>query len=341
LKRAWPVLRPLLGVTVAAWLVYALLHAPGVDVVATLQKSDKSLLLAAMAVYSIGFPIMVVRWQALLRVQGFHLPPLTMLRLVLVGNFFNLVVPGAVGGDVAKAACLAAHTPEGRRVEGLLTVFVDRIVGGIGLLVLTSFSIAASWRFLRAADPRLGALALSIGGVGVAAVLGVWAVLWRERWAHLAVARWARRFIERVLPGRVVDMARRVVHALDLYRSTPGTVLFTVALSVAGHAVATFVVILLARAAGENGAGIDKYFLAVQVANAVGMIPLTPGGIGGRDVVMFLLLSKAGASASQAAVVPVLYSATATLWALAGGGVYLGTRDPAGDGGPVRASADP
>lgn len=316
------VLRALLGFAVAAWIIHAIMNAPGVDVVAAFRGSNKRMLVAAVLAYAIGYPLMIVRWRMLLQVQGLHLSPQTMLRLVLIGNFFNLVVPGAVGGDVAKAAVLAGQTP-GKRVEALLTIFVDRVLGAVGLLVLAALSVAGSYSFLRQADPRLGVAALAFGLFGLLSICGLWALVWRDRWAHLALAQAARRFVEKVIPLHVTTLARRAVHALDLYRDTPGVLLGGALLSVCVHAVATLVVILLARALGENHVGIAHYLLAVQVANGIAMVPLTPGGLGGRDLIVFLLLSHDGVDTAKAAAIPVMYSAIVTLWALVGGAVFI------------------
>lgn len=316
------VLRAAFGFSVAAWLIYMIVNAPGVDVAHQFRSSHKGLLLTAMAAYGLTYPLAVVRWRLLLRVQGLNLPVWTIVRLVFIGGFFNLMVPGAVGGDVVKAAFLAGQTP-GRRVESLLTIFVDRVLGAVGLLILTALSILGSYSFLRATDPRLGVAALLFGGLGTLAVVALWALTWRHRWWHLAAARASRRFVERILPASAISLAGRALRALDLYRDAPGALAACAALSVLVHVAVTLAVILLARAMGEGNVGIAHYFLAVQLANGAAMVPLTPGGLGGRDVILFLILSQSGADAARAASIPVMFSATIALYALAGGVVFI------------------
>jgi uncharacterized membrane protein YbhN (UPF0104 family) len=41
-----------------------------------------------------------VRWQLLLRVQGIMLNWLRALAIVVIGLFFNLVLPGLIGADL-------------------------------------------------------------------------------------------------------------------------------------------------------------------------------------------------------------------------------------------------
>ena len=44
-----------------------------------------------------------IRWQLLLRAQGIKLSMGRTAQLTLIGNFFNIALPGAVSGDFVKA----------------------------------------------------------------------------------------------------------------------------------------------------------------------------------------------------------------------------------------------
>lgn len=313
-------LRPALGCLLVAGLLYKVASAPGVDLAGTVRSCQAGWLATAAAVYALGYPLMVLRWRMLLEVQDVRLSWWIMLRLVLVGNFFNLLVPGSIGGDVAKAAVLSGRS-EGRRVEALLTIVLDRVLGLLGLLILafTAVMIAGPSQrgSVRVIAYGLGVLA-STGLVGMAA-LATW-----PRWRGTAFAHW----LLRTLPARVVGVLGRILQALDLYRTQPLVLARALCCSVGVHATGTMVVILLARAVGEQHVGIASYFLAVQVANVVASIPLTPGGVGGRDYVLFRLLTEAGADTARAATVPILYTAMVAAWAILGGVVYLFTPTP-------------
>lgn len=314
----WILLRALLGFALAAWLIRSMLMSCGVDLRAEFTHANKRWILLANGLYALTYVLTVMRWRMLLHAQGLRLPLSNVVRLVLVGNFFSLFVPGAVGGDVVKAVYLAGETP-GHRVDALLTVFVDRVLGAIGLLVLAVVAVSLSYSFLSAADPRLGIGALTFVAVGILSALFLCALTWRDRWVPHAV----RKVGSRVLPARVRSLARRSLEALDRYRTKPGVLAAGIAMSVGVHTLVTAVVILLAKSVGEQGGGLGVYLVAVQVANGIAMIPLTPGGVGGRDVVMCLLLKAAGVNAERAAVIPVMYTATFALWALVGGLVFV------------------
>src|SRR3989338_222612 len=58
-----------------------------------------------LSLLAIGVSIVVTsyRWRLLLVSQGISVSFKKILKLVFVGHFFNIVIPGAVSGDIVKA----------------------------------------------------------------------------------------------------------------------------------------------------------------------------------------------------------------------------------------------
>ncbi|HMA49145.1 MAG TPA: lysylphosphatidylglycerol synthase transmembrane domain-containing protein, partial [Magnetospirillaceae bacterium] len=56
----------------------------------------------AMALQVVQVAICAIRWQAVLRAIGAHLPFLRAAELFSIGNFFGQILPGAVGGDAIR-----------------------------------------------------------------------------------------------------------------------------------------------------------------------------------------------------------------------------------------------
>ncbi len=99
--------------------------------------------------------ISFLRWFALVRMLGVEFKLLDCLRLSYVGSFFNLVIPGAVGGDLVKAAYLARMNLP--RTQAISTLLIDRIIGLIGLFYLASAASIAGWSTL---DPSVRSFGL-------------------------------------------------------------------------------------------------------------------------------------------------------------------------------------
>jgi len=88
------------------------------------------LVLAAVA-------ITVYRWQLLARTLGLEFSTREALRVGFLGYAVNLMPLGVVGGDAVKAVFLSRLNPT-RKTEAVATVFVDRVIGLVALLILAA-----------------------------------------------------------------------------------------------------------------------------------------------------------------------------------------------------------
>lgn len=89
-----------------------------------------------------SFLPMAKRWQLLARSLGFQRSLPELLRLYLVGSFFNLFLPSTVGGDVSRCYYLSKGT--GLHKEGFYSVLADRASGIAVLFVCASVGILLS-----------------------------------------------------------------------------------------------------------------------------------------------------------------------------------------------------
>jgi hypothetical protein len=89
----------------------------------------------------------------LLRVQGVKLPPWRVGALLMLGIFFNMFMPGGTGGDVLKIYYLLKEVPEKKgKVGGLLAVLMDRLIGLMALIMISSIIIGIQYNWLRTAS---------------------------------------------------------------------------------------------------------------------------------------------------------------------------------------------
>lgn len=219
----------------------------------------------------VSFLIGAARWRLLLRVQEIPVGAAEAVRLTFIGLFFNNVVPGSTGGDVAKGWILARKHP-GKGPAVFSAVLVDRV---LGLFVLA----------------------------GIAACV---MLLSLERYATLALVMWAMLSGAAVLAALVLSRRVRKGLGLDaLYKRLPaaGTLqaLDQALLSYRGHGALLLnavVLSVLAQAAFVGsiivfglGLGLDEsagltppavlsYAMTLPPVLIVSAIPLLPGGWG-------------------------------------------------------------
>jgi len=289
---------------------------------------DYRWLAPALAVYASHILVCAWRWLRLTRMLDVKLSPFEALSLTMQGYFFSLVIPGgAIGGDVVKMGVLSKRSQAGCRMEGAFTILMDRIIGMIAL-----FSLALA--LLVPAIPLLMKLELpqialtdamrELGIAGLAALclagLGASCVIFFHRW------------IEKIPPfGGLMHWGDRITHGM-VTRLTDATDIYAKRwkeLSVLTVISVLFIHLMTVAAYGclMIGLGLPIPVLtlvaAVTIGNIAGLIPLFPGGIGGRDVVTITILAAGGIAAGDAKTAQLLYTGMVLLFNLVGGLFFL------------------
>lgn len=104
-------------------------------------KTDVTWILIGLPVALGGELADILRLSVLMRVQGMVLPVGSLLRMLFVGLFFNLIMPGNSGSTSARIFFLFTKFPR-RKKEAVLTVVMDRLIS-ITVLAITSFTTTA------------------------------------------------------------------------------------------------------------------------------------------------------------------------------------------------------
>jgi len=318
------VLRAGVGIGLAAFLVRHTLKSTGTDILGTLRAANLPLVLLALAIHGLVVLTTMVRWHLLMKVQDISVRFADVVRLTMIGQLFNLAIPGAVGGDVAKMAFITRQTA-GKKTEAVFTILVDRIVGVFGLFLVAGVMVLFSLRFLielGAENRALQAAAFVVGGGSIAGVVGIVLVEMHQSLLKLPGMPALLAFGEAKLPHRIVDTVKRMTAAVDLFRRGRATLGLAVVLSVCVHALLAVDLFVIGKALGDTALRLPHYFLASPVANAIAAVPLTPAGFGLRDATTQVFLS-AMAETDLAGVIPVGLTFCILFWGLTGALVFV------------------
>jgi len=222
----------------------------------------------AFAVYMAALVTSFVRWFTLVRALGLPFRLRDALRLGFIGNVFNLVIPGAVGGDLIKAAFLCRE--QSRKTQAVASMFIDRALGLLGLFLLAGASGAFAWADAPGQARNLIVLVwlAVLSGVAGLAVLFTPA-LYRPLNALLKGR------------GRLATIAHELETMASAYRDRLGTVLVALAMAVAGHSmlVVAFYAMSLALFRGHVP-GLADHFLLVPLTIFTTAVPLPFGALG-------------------------------------------------------------
>lgn len=266
--------------------------------------------LLAVVLNAVMLLVSILRWKVLLEAQEIHLSLGENVSLSMMGGFFNQVVPGGiVGGDVVKAM-YAARGRE-RKAPAVVSIFVDRVAGLLGAVLLAGVALAP-----RLEDSRYLGPALLCYGI-IAAQVVLMAVVFSPRLRRILRLE---KGLERVpVVGSFLAESDR---AVQLYRGRVGTVVLVMVMSVAIHIGVCGINALLG-----NLLGIDlpatAYFAIVPAILVVSAIPLLPGGWGIGEASYVFFLGAAGVPPAQALALSILWRSIQLFWAMPGGVIFL------------------
>lgn len=224
----------------------------------------------------------------------------------LTGNAFSRMVPGGAAAGVAmqmrmltKAGIETATAASSLTAVSLLTT---GIVFALPVLALPAIVAGTPVR-----GPLLMAVWLGFGVFAVLAVLGLW--LMKSDRPLVAIGSGVqalRNRLRRSLPP-VTDLPDRLVVERSLVRRTLGERRNEALLATLGRSLFDYLSLLAALAAVGANPNPALVLLAFVTALVLGMIPITPGGLGFVEAGLTASLVLAGISAADAVVATAAY----------------------------------
>lgn len=259
-------------------------------------------LAAVLLLISMLLPVW--RWYGLLRVQQLEIGWLTALRITWMGQFASIFLPGAAGGDLAKAYLACRHQPSAR-TRAVSTVLLDRVFGLHSLLTLGS--VAGATLLLGEYDVRQSVVAWSpIVLLGVATG-GLFLLSWPPTCA----------FALRLLPGR---FRTAVEDSFALYRSGWRRMLclwlFSALCNIS--AIAPYYFTAVAFDIEVSPAQAVTVMPLVILSNT---LPISPGGVGVGETASSLLFAQFGIA--MGATIMLVVRLLTLIFRLPGGLLYI------------------
>lgn len=304
-----------------------------------LRQSRLKVLLLGLAFFSPVPFLQSLRFVWMLRAQEIHITYWESVKLSFAGNFLNFVAVGTTGGDVVKAYYISLHTD--RKTEAVTTVFLDRVVGLSGLLIMVTVVV-----FLCTRNPEL----LALGGLVLATLLAVvtGALLlgwpWLRSWlgSLRLVARMhalasespqtastsSRPPLTDIPPDKVLrslvvwvlNQAQRADRATRRLLRHKRLVFGALGATVLLQFIAVSVFVLICYAVGMDfspGRAWDYYAITAS-ANIVAAVPVSPQGLGTVEATYKHFLLGSHANLSQVLCMAMGVRVLHLLWALPG-----------------------
>ena len=234
-------------------------------------------ILFSIFLYFLAICLLAVRLLFVFTVQKIRLNFGEALYLNLIGLFFNLFLPSAVGGDIAKAYYAYKHS--GKKLESVTSVLLDRLMGFSALMVMAPAAVLVYSKQL--GDPRL---AWAVYGF----VFAMFSLT-----AFLASKRFARLFsflLDKIPQGKFRQRLSDVYHAIYYYKKHLKVLFLTWGISLISQSFFILIYYTLARSLGLD-LNPWLFFVIVPLIAVFSMIP-SIGGLGVREAGSVILFSR-------------------------------------------------
>jgi uncharacterized protein (TIRG00374 family) len=292
-------------------------------------RSDPKILLLCWAIFAPVSLLQSLRFMWMLRAQEIHISYWESVKLSFAGNFLNFFALGTTGGDVVKAYYITLHTDQ--KTEAVTTVFLDRVIGLMGLLTTVGIVV---FTCARSADVR--AVGYFVAAGWFAGVLAAVLLSSRRLRSWLASRPTVGRLILLADEGKNATasasgrLRRLVVWTLSqgqraertthrLLRHKPmviGALLATIALQ--AIAVSDFVLICYALDMDFSDGKMWEYYAITSVGAIVAAIPITPQGLGTTEAAYKHFLLGSHGTLSQILCMAMGIRILQLSWALPG-----------------------
>lgn len=246
--------------------------------------------LIALAINFLSLGVVTFRIDMILAIQRIHLSFKRLYYLWVISLFFNLFLPSAVGGDIAKAYYI--YKDSGKKMASITSVLMDRFFGLMATISIGFFTFLLAHRHID--DPRIGQLLFWVTGVVLVAVLFVM--------SH-RFSKPARAFLLKAVPRRFHERLSKLFEALDLYRNRRVDFCLAYVYSLVAQAMFITLVYFLTRSIYLN-LPIALFFLFLPLVTVFSMIP-SIGGLGVREAATVYLF-RGYASLDQAVAISLV-----------------------------------
>ena len=274
------------------------------DIVAvwdTMLNASLGLLAAALLVQILSQTIAAYRWSLIMGALKFNHPFGFYFRSYFKGSLFNQILPTSIGGDAYRIAEVSAHG--GLVKEAFYGVFIDRIVGLVGLLLLNLFANSFEFNLM----PYEVFMTINI--ILITALFGLFVLMAIHKFHYFKRYKLTRLFYE-------LSERFRFIY------KTPKRISQQLGLSILIHLLSMVAIFGIGHSLGINEPLIT-YLVVIPPAILLTILPISFAGWGIREGALIALFMMIGVDEHLVLAMSLLYGIILILSALPGLFFYL------------------
>jgi uncharacterized protein (TIRG00374 family) len=254
---------------------------------ALVRKCQKEILILAPILLLAALLFAAIRWHNLLASLNIFKRTKELYGYYLIGLFYNIFLPGVIGGDIVRIALCARDT---ERSVGIITVsvFIERVCGLVVLLIVGSIAILCLPSEILASLGKPVVQATVIFTTLCVTLIVLLFVIGRG--FH------GKYFLENHRTGTV----NKFVKILNLVIKLPFATLFSLVAFSALYQTLTIVASYAIVKALGISVPLTLFFALMPMVYICTVLPISLGGLGVREGTLVFLLAKVGILKSDA-----------------------------------------
>ena len=293
-------------------LIYWLLQGADLETIwVTVQSARIGALALAFLMFYVGFCLIALRWQLLLKVEKIDARFLYLLKSINIAVLFNNLLPSTIGGDAYRM--YDVWRLGGTKTKAIAVILIDRFLGMFALVI---YGVIAA---LLVPEVRQGVpgLVFYLVAILIAMLLCIWTVFGSGK----GLLDWFMALELRVvsIPQRIMG---KIISALMLYQGRMDVLIRALLISffVQLNVIIHFVIIAYALRIDVPPMAM---FIIIPLATLVMLLPVSINGVGVREAVMVFFFSLYGISSEPAIAFAWVWLGMLLAQGMVGGIVFM------------------
>lgn len=254
-----------------------------------------------------------LRWQILLTAQNFTFSFSELLRLTLIGLFFNNFLLGTNGGDLVKAFYIG-KVAANNKASAIMTIFIDRLLGFFSFLAVATMMI-----FINFSNPQLRNLLRFIGVCYIFVFIFLIAFYNLEKTKKFFPVVFLMRF------APVKKIIGELYEAVALYHDRKTALVWSFFMSLVAQFFLISAIFMLGISLNIREVRFGDYLTLVPVIQTISSVPVSFSGLGISEGAYAYFFMPLGVAFEKSVALSFLSRVFGLVWGLVGAIVYAGS----------------
>jgi uncharacterized protein (TIRG00374 family) len=272
------------------------------------------IVLVGMALVLVNVVVISERWRQLFMTQNLFISRFETFKLSMIGIFFNIVMPGGVGGDLIKGFYFVRQNPQSR-AGAMSSVLMDRILGLYAMICMALVAMLTHFQYIK----NHNALWMMFVFVMFLFLIGTSGLIFL--FSSLGVKLLQIDFLKKV-PLR--EKFLKLFESFQSYRAHLPTLASALVLSIIAQSLSILFLFYVGQKSGILDLPLSVYFFLAPLGFMATAIPISPAGVGvGQAAFLYLFNVYSGTTTDLGSVIITVMQLINFLTGLFGAYFYM------------------